>query len=153
MAKKPRKSRHRIPDCALELRSDPISDRYWTEVWASTARLERQYRKAQQALEAAERRAEKARAAVESAKTRAANRQAQQRYDKLLLIVEDRRRELREIQRLMQADGYGRDAKRRHVRQEAGAITIPLGATTGQRPKPAPIPVFPVKHTKSGSAP
>src|SRR6516165_4192256 len=101
MSKKPKRSRHRIPTCALQPRSDPISDRYWAEVWASTARLERQYRKAAKALEAAEQRAEKAHAAVQAAQTRAANRQAQRHYDKLLLIVEDRRRELRIIEGLM----------------------------------------------------
>jgi hypothetical protein len=60
--------------------------------------------------------------------------------------VEDRRRELRQIELLMMPSAYhGRDGRRRLVRQESGAITIPLGATTGQRLKPEPAPVFPVQ--------
>lgn len=143
------RSRHRIPDCALELKPDPISDRYWREVWASTARLERQYRKAQNALAAAERRAEKARRAVTAAIGRASNRQAQRQLDQLLLVVEERRRELREMELLMIPSDYnGRDSRRRTVRHESGAITLPLGATTGEPLKPDPIPIFPVTITK-----
>lgn len=149
---KTRHSRHRIPDCALELKPEPISDRYWREVWASTARLERQYRKAQQGLAAAERRAEKARRAVTSAISRASNRQAQRKLDQLLLIVEDRRRELREVELLMIPTDYnGRDSKRRTARHESGAITVPLGATTGESPKRDPIPIFPVTITTKGA--
>ena len=143
-----KQSRHRIPSCALEVKPEPISDRYWAEVWASTARLERQHRKAVKALEAAEKRAAKAQAELQRAVSRAANRQAQQKLDALLLVVEDRRRELRQIEHLMRPDGYGRDSRLRTVRHEAGAITIPLGATTGIRPKQEPVPVFPVHVTK-----
>jgi hypothetical protein len=144
MAKKPHKSRHRIPTCALEPRSDPIDERYQAEIDASMAHLERRYRRGQKALEAAERRAQRAARELEAAIGAAARRARQRRYDTLLLIVEDRRRELREIELLMYPDGYGRDSRRRHVRQEAGAITIPLGDTTGVRPKAEPVPVFPV---------
>jgi hypothetical protein len=151
MPKKPKHSRHRIPDCALQPKSDPIDDRYQAEIDASVGRLEARYRRAEKALAAAERRAETARAELEAAAASSARAARQRRYDRLLLIVEDRRRELREIERLMAADGYGRDSRRRHIRQESGAITIPLGDTTGTRPKPAPIPVFPV-HTRSDTA-
>ena len=72
MSKKPLQSRHRIPDAALELRADPITDRYQAEVDASVARLERAYRKAQAALEAAERRADKAKSRAEALATKQA---------------------------------------------------------------------------------
>jgi hypothetical protein len=61
MSKKPKRSRHRIPLCALEPRSEPVTPEYQAEVDASMDRLERRYRKAQKALEAAEARAERAR--------------------------------------------------------------------------------------------
>lgn len=145
MSSKARRSRHRIPDCALTLEPDPISDRYWREVWASTARLERQYLKAQKALAAAERRTEKARKTVDAAITRTSNRQAQRKLDGLLLVVEERRRELHQIELLMIPTDYnGRDSRRRGARHESGAITIPLGATTGEPIKCDPIPIFPV---------
>lgn len=220
MSKRPKRSRHRIPDCALQPKSEPITERYQAEIDASTARLEQRYRKAEKALAAAEAKAERVRqhierlAAQQEQATRVAEHRAaeQQRaleyidrikaaaqhsrdtaaraelerrhrdaiarrntatalrkaeakaarereqqirlrrrdYDTLLLTVEDRRRELAEIERLMQIDGYGRDSRRRHIRHEAGAITIPLGATTGQRPKQAPAPVFPVHTQKTG---
>ena len=101
-------------------------------------------RRAQQARERA-RQAELDRArrqAVEEARRRS------QEYDRLLLLVEDRRRELREIEKLMMPEGYGRDSRLRVARHESGAITIPLGATTGEPLKKESIPVFPVtvKH-------
>jgi hypothetical protein len=57
VSKKPARSRHRIPACALQSRLEPISERYQTEVDMSTTRLEQRYRRAQKALEAAEQRA------------------------------------------------------------------------------------------------
>jgi hypothetical protein len=151
MSKKPKRSRHRIPACALQPKSDPVDERYQAEIDASITKLEARYRKAEKALAAAERRAEAARAELAAAAATASRAARQRRYDQLLLIVEARRRELHQIELLMQQDGYSRDSRRRHIRQEAGAITIPLGATTGQRPKPAPVPMFPVQ-TKSGTA-
>lgn len=62
MSKKPRRSRHRVP--VFDMVSDPIDERYQREVDYSTSRLERAWRKAQAALEAAQRRAEKAAAAA-----------------------------------------------------------------------------------------
>ena len=145
MSKKPRRSRHRIPACALVPRSDPIDERYQAEIDASMARLQQRYRKAQKALAAAERRAEQARCELECAVRQSAAKRARQRYDRLLLIVEDRRRELRAIELLMMPAAYNsRDSKLRHIRLESGEILIPLGATTGQRPKVDKPPVFPV---------
>src|SRR6516225_3893379 len=182
MSKKPKQSRHRIPACALGLKSVPIDERYQMEVDMSTHRLERAYAKAQKALAAAEARAERARQAMLDAEARRRLREADllaeqarqqqtaqharedlerarrqaveearrrsQEYDRLLLLVEDRRRELREIEKLMMPEGYGRDSRLRVARHESGAITIPLGATTGEPLKKESIPVFPVtvKH-------
>lgn len=57
-----------------------------------------------------------------------------------------RRRELEFIRSLMVPSAHGnRESRRRLVRQESGAITVALGATTGQRPKALQIPTFPVK--------
>jgi len=53
MSKHPKRSRHRIPDCALELHSDPISERYQVEVDYSTNRLMRRYERALKARDAA----------------------------------------------------------------------------------------------------
>lgn len=205
MSKHPKRSRHRIPDCALQLRSDPIDERYQTEVDMSVNRLEARYRKAAKALAAAEAKAERVRQQIDrladqqaeaariaahraqeqarlleyienirvaaqqsrvattraeldrkhreaiakrnaataqrKAEAKAVRRREQQitlarrQHAQLECLVEDRRRELHEIELLMQPEGYGRDARRRHIRQEAGAITIPLGATTGERPE------------------
>ena len=150
MSKKPKHSRHRVP--VLAMTSDPISERYQIEVNISTNRLEQRYRKAVKALEAAERRAERARRLL--TESRSKSRATAAHYDRLLLIVEDRRRELREIERLMMPTDYaGRDCHRRHIRQEAAAITIPLGATTGEHLKPLKIPVYPVTVTTKGPPP
>lgn len=64
MSKKPRRSRHRVP--ILEMRSDPITPEYQAEIDQSVARLERRYRKAEAALQAAERRAEHRRRHIET---------------------------------------------------------------------------------------
>lgn len=221
MSRRQKRTRHRIPAVALELKSDPIDERYWAEVEASTSRLERQYRKATKALAAAEAKAERKRLHIERlveqqreaariAERRAAEEQRLLEYiqrikiaaqesrinaaraeierqrsdaiarqkaqaaarktaarvvrereqliiqqrreqDALLLTVENRRRELHEIERLMQAEGYGRDSKRRLARHESGAITIPLGATTGQHPKFDYGPTFPVEIRRKGA--
>lgn len=121
--------------------SDPVDERYQREVDYSSARLERAYRKAAHALEAAEKRAARAEAAftrnVRSTRLRGD-------HVRLQALVEERRRELRQIAALMiPATVAGRDAHRRHVRQETGAIVVPLGGTTGER-KRLKIPVFPV---------
>lgn len=133
------KSRHRVP--TLTAMPEPvISERYQTEIDMSTQRLERRYRKAQRALEAAEKRA--ARAWADVVKNA---RGAKRRHSDLQALVEERRAELREIERLMMpADHTSRDGRRRHVRHESGAITVPLGATTGQRPRQTSPRVFPV---------
>jgi hypothetical protein len=91
MAKK-RRSRHRIPACALELKSDPIDERYQTEVDYATNRLQRRYERAVKARDAAQRRL--ALALTQSAK---ASRLAELRRQ-----VEMREYELGEIVRLMQ---------------------------------------------------
>jgi len=144
MSKNHSRSRHRIPDCALELKPDPIDERYQAEIDASIAKLEQRYRRAQKALEAAARRAERGRVAVEHART-SAKKRVQRDYDKLLLIVEERRAELREIEILMMPTAYnGRDSRRRMFRHETGAITVPIGPATGQKPKQQVVPVFPV---------
>lgn len=132
MSKKPKRSRHRIPDCALELRADPIDERYQWEIDQSVAHLERRYQKAQKALEAAERRVENVRLAIEAAARTGDRRRAERDYDKLQLIVEERRRELREVERLMKPAVSGRDGRRRQVRHDAGVIDIPLGETAAR---------------------
>ncbi|MEN6535089.1 MAG: hypothetical protein ABFD89_15600 [Bryobacteraceae bacterium] len=192
MSKKPPRSRHRIPSFVLEQKSDPIDDRYEVEVEASTARLERRYRKLQKALANAEAKAsriaeETARLAAakadaeriaahraeeesklaqrineireaakrarvdqqrreierqrgEVARKRAAlielrKREAQQAREREIQIrrkaaesltlaqtIEERRRELREIERLMMPDVYNnRDSRKRGARHETGA--------------------------------
>lgn len=141
MSKKPHTSRHRVP-LFDNFADDPIIDeRYQREVDYSTARLERAYRRAQNALQAAEKRAAKAEAAF-AANVRSTRLRGD--HERLQALVEDRRRELRQIAALMIPETVaGRDAHRRLVRQETGAIIIPLGDTTGER-KRLKIPVFPV---------
>jgi hypothetical protein len=90
MSKK-HKSRHRIPDCALQLRSDPIDERYQTEVDYATNRLQRRYERAVRARDAAQRRL--ALALEQSAK---ASRLAELRRQ-----LDMREYELNEIVRLM----------------------------------------------------
>jgi hypothetical protein len=51
---------------------------------------------------------------------------------RLTALVEQRRAELRRIESLMMRDTAGRDGRRRLVRQEAGAIDIPLGETAAR---------------------
>lgn len=149
MTKKPRRSRHRIP-----LLADPesvvLDDRYQREVDYSSSRLERAYRKAQNALAAAEKRAAKAEAAfVRNVR----NVRLRRDHERLQALVEDRRAELRQIEKLMTPEAYRtRDGRRREVRQEAGAILIPLGDTTGHR-KRLKIPIFPVAVEKIGHSP
>jgi hypothetical protein len=131
VSKKPKQSRHRVPTFVLEnaLQGESISERYQGEVDASVAKLERRYAKAQKALEAAERRAEKVRLAAEVAATRGAKVKAEREHSRLLLLVEDRRQELKEIEKLMMPATYmGRDRRRRvRARHETGAGTIQLG--------------------------
>lgn len=150
MSKKPHKSRHRVP-----VLSDPesatLDERYQREVDYSSSRLERAYRKAQNALAAAEKRAAKAEAAyVRNVR----NVRLRRDHERLQILVEDRRAELRQIELLMTPEAYRtRDGRRRTVRQEAEAILIPLGDTTGHR-KRLKIPIFPVVVEKIGhSAP
>ncbi|MFC9764632.1 hypothetical protein [Rhodococcus jostii] len=95
--------------------------------------MTRQYERARKRLEALERRAAKA------ARTAAAQEQAQCRNKKVTLARErerqlleseilERRRELREIEKLMMPDTYaGRDGRIRKVRHETGAGTLHLG--------------------------
>ena len=91
MAKR-KKSRHRIPECALVMRSDPISERYQTEVDYSTSRLQRRYEHALKARDAALRRLNLA--VQESAKN--------SRLAELRRQVDIREYELAQIVRLMQ---------------------------------------------------
>lgn len=140
MSKKPHKSRHRVP-VLPDPESAILDERYQREVDYSTSRLQRVYRKAASALAAAEKRAEKARVALER-NTR--NVRLRRDHERLVSLVEDRRRELREVAALMTPESHGtRDSHRRQVRQEAGAILIPLGDTTGHK-KRLKIPKFPV---------
>lgn len=120
MSKKPLRSRHRIPTLTV-VTSDPIDERYQQEIDRSTARLEKAYRKAQSALEAAQRRAAKAREALERQRH---NRSLKREHDRLVSLVEERMRELREIERLMMPDTYlTRDSRSRRnaARHETGS--------------------------------
>lgn len=47
---------------------------------------------------------------------------------------------------MMPSDHSSRDARRRQVRHEAAAITVPLGATTGKPLKREQPPTFPVQR-------
>jgi hypothetical protein len=78
----------------------------------------------------------------------AAEVEAQLKAEALPEMVAIRRKELAAIRELMKSTG-GRDSRRRLVRQESGAIDIPLGATTGKRPKTRTTPTFPVERKKS----
>ncbi|SLD50621.1 Uncharacterised protein [Mycobacteroides abscessus subsp. bolletii] len=121
---KVRKSRHRVPTLAMT--SDPIDERYQAEIDTATNRLERRYRRAQCALQKAQARAQRA-LQLHAAHPSRANRDVR---DGLQVLVERRRAELHEIELLMLPTNYaGRDARRRRVRHETAAITIPLGAT------------------------
>lgn len=137
IVKKPKRSRHRIPNCALEYRSDPISEHYQAEVDAATAKLEARHRKALMALEAADRRAERIRRTVQRTIARAAKNKARHEQRKLEMAVEEREAELCQIEKLMVPSTYAsRDSRRRVVRMESGTITIPLGALAGSKPRP-----------------
>ncbi|MFC9765691.1 hypothetical protein [Rhodococcus jostii] len=95
--------------------------------------MTRQYERARKRLEALERRAAKA------ARTAAAQEQAHHRNKKVALARErerqlleseilERRRELREIEKLMMPDTYaGRDGRIRKARHETGSGTLHLG--------------------------
>jgi len=72
MSKKPKQTRHRIPTEALELRSDPITERYQVEVDSSVNRLEKRWHSARKALEHAERKAEHKREKLEELEAAAA---------------------------------------------------------------------------------
>lgn len=131
MSKKPNKSRHRVPTHALQLRSDPISERYQREIDMSMERLEQRYRKAQRALQVTERKVERARREAED-NTR--NRENRRKYNELLELVEQRRRELRQIELLMMPATYnGRDSRRRGARHETGDGTISLAGQPHQQ--------------------
>lgn len=92
MAKKTRRSRHRIPDCAMQFHSDPISERYQIEVDMATNRLQRQYEHALRARDAAQRKLTLA-IATSTKKSRLAELRRQ---------VDMREYELAEVVRLMQ---------------------------------------------------
>ncbi len=107
---KVRKSRHRIP--TLTMTSDPIDERYQAEVDAATNRLERRHRRAQLALQKAEARALRAQQLHATQPSRA-NRDIRNSLERL---VEQRRRELRDIERLMLPNHYAAgDSRRRRV--------------------------------------
>lgn len=126
---KTKKSRHRTP--VVQVRSDPVDERYQAEVDACTRRLEARYRKAEAALERAERRAAVARQELERTPT---SRASKSYYQRLQELVDQRREELLEIERLMMPTAFGgRDSRRRLVRHESGAVTVPLGATNRGR--------------------
>ena len=136
-----KKSRHRIPACALEYKSDPITEWYQAEVDASTAKAETRHRKALMALEAADRRAERISAAMQRAVSKSAKNKARQEQRKVQKAIEEREAELCQIEKLMVPDAYAsRDSRRRVVRMESGTITIPLGALAGAKPRPSVAP-------------
>lgn len=119
-----------------------------SRVTGARAELERKQREAVARRDAATR-ARKAEA--KAAREREAQIVLARRQHAVLEVaVTDRRAELREIQMLMQPEGYGRDTRRRHVRQESGSITIPLGATTGIPLRDPQSPVFPVTTKRKG---
>lgn len=71
--------------------------------------------------------------------------EAQIRDEDRSKVADIRKAELAFVRSLMIPGDYaGRDGRRRLVREESGAITIPLGATTGIRQRSAPNPTFPV---------
>ena len=96
MSKKPRKSRHR--PVVVEMRSDPISDRYQTEVEYATNRLVRRYEKALRDRDAT---AQRLSAAVES-------RARASQIAELRRRLDIREYELMEIVKLMQPDTRAR---------------------------------------------
>jgi hypothetical protein len=135
--------KHKIPPAALELRSDPISDEYWAEVETSTAKLEKQHRKAQQALEAIDRRADRIRLRIANRAAKFAARKVKRADEDQLRQIEReqqaRESELCEVERLMIPSNYaGRDRKRRVIRMESGTITVPMGALAIDIPSQKP---------------
>jgi len=145
VSKKPHRSRHRVPTLAAVV-SDPVDERYQCEVDYSTARLEKAWRKAQAGLEAAERRSAKA---AQVAHRSLHNVRLQREHQRLIRLVEVRRAELREVEKLMTPEAYAsRDGRRRLVRHETGDVMIPLGGTTGQCSSTRRVPVFPVTVTQ-----
>ncbi|MFC9769130.1 hypothetical protein [Rhodococcus jostii] len=120
--------------------------------------MTRQYERARKRLEALERRA------ANAARTAAAHEQARRRNKRVALARErerqlleseilERRRELREIEKLMMPDAYaGRDGRIRKARHETGAGTLKPGRSPmsrGQRPRT--VTYFPrMKFRSSG---
>ena len=137
--KKPKRSRHRIPNCALELKCDPISEQYQAEIDASTAKLEMRHRKALMSLEAADRRASRIDAALQRTAAKSARNKAKQEQRKIQQAIEEREAELCQIEKLMVPSTYAsRDSRRRIVRMESGAITVPIGALAVSLPSSKP---------------
>lgn len=99
MPKHPKVSRHRIPMLGVRP-SDPIDERYQAEIDHSISKLTRQYESARKRLEAAEKRAEKL------ANTRERKRAQDNELTDLMRVIEDRRAELHELERLMMPGDY-----------------------------------------------
>lgn len=90
------KIKHKVP--AFAPKSEDVSEQYENEVRRSTQRGEREYLRAQKRVTAAEQRLEKIRAA--SAKARALSSYTRD-LNVAIQIVEQRRQELAELERLM----------------------------------------------------
>jgi Rad3-related DNA helicase len=99
---KKRRSRHRIPDCALEMKSDLISERYQTEIDYATNRLQKRYERALRVRDAAKQHLDKA----------IRKREKTSRVAELRRQLEIREFELSEIVKLMQPGNRSRVAWR-----------------------------------------
>lgn len=99
MSKKPKTSRHRVPTEYVRP-ADPIDDRYQAEIDRSVSRLTKKYEAARKRLEAAEARAEK----LEKAKNLKLAQQKELRD--LQKVIDERRRELHELEVLMMPGNY-----------------------------------------------
>lgn len=98
MSKKPKQSRHRVPVDYVRP-PEPVSERYQAEIDSSVSRLTRKYERAQKRLAATEARRDRL-AALPSTKAH--------ELRSLELAIEQRRAELREIERLMMPGDYVR---------------------------------------------
>lgn len=99
MSKHPKASRHRIPTLVVRP-SDPIDERYQAEIDHSVNKLTRKYESARKRLEVAEKRAEKL------INTRSRKRARDDELAGLMRVIEARRAELHELERLMMPGDY-----------------------------------------------
>lgn len=93
---------HKFPTPQLTANmTGKLTPEYEREVEQSTARLEQQYLQAQKSFAAAERRAMKKAARVANERTKASGQRAKREVQLAWLQVEERRRELNALSRLM----------------------------------------------------